>query len=164
MKRPLPVRTRFIIGSFVVDFLLAALVLVLAIWASRPILWPSDPLFPRYFFSYFIGVYGWLLAGCAAGLSTILQAVFTKWTLRFVGQPPSRWLFLIVGLIVVCIVSSAVVSTLIGDFAVSQLLVLVFGILLPAFWPSYVVVSLWERQHRQVLLLRGFSYQALAKR
>jgi hypothetical protein len=158
------VRARYLVGSVVVDGLVAGMVLVLAVWASRPILWPSDPLFPRFFFSYFAGVYGWLLIACAAGLSTVLQAVFTQWSLRLVGRRPSGWVFLVVGLVVLGILSAIVAATFMGDVAMADVFVLAVGILLPAFWPSYVVVRRWERQHQQILLLRGFSYHAAPKR
>jgi hypothetical protein len=111
------VRVRYVVGSVVVDGVVARMVLVLVVWAARPVLWPSDPLFPRFFVSYFAGVYGWLLMACAAGLSTVLQAVLTAWTLRFVGRRASGGVFRVVGLVALGVVAALVAATFVGDGA-----------------------------------------------
>jgi hypothetical protein len=109
-------------------------------------------------------VYGWVVTVCVAAMWTTVQVLDTRWSLRFVNQRMPRWRWLASALVFGCVFSVVFVATLLGDVVRALFLLVGVGILLPAFWPSYVVVRRWERQHQQILLMRGFSLHAAPKR
>lgn len=157
-------RARYLVGSVVVDGFVVGVVLALAYGATLPIRWPSDPLFPRYFVSYFASLFGWGLAAAVGVVSAVIQALYARWSLGFVNQQLPRWTR--AGWVVVygCVFSVSVVAMLMGDAGKAGFFLAGVSILVPGFWPSYLVVRRWEREHRQTLRPRGWSYRTVAAR
>lgn len=147
--------------SIITHVLLAIIILSLAYLAIQPILFPSDWLAPRYFVSFYLRPYGWILTALFITLSVILQILSTKWSLRYVNASPTAWHYLFIILPVICVIVGGSWTAILGDFAVAHFLVFAVGFLAPGVWPAYLVLHRWETQHQQTLIFHGLTFKTL---
>jgi hypothetical protein len=151
---------RLALASALVDGFVVANVFLLAYWASLPRRWPSDPLFPRLFVGFAASWYGWLVAACGAAVATAYQGLYVRWTLRFVNQRLPRRSYVVDGGFFAGLLMAIVFAYLLGQAGLALFFLVALGLLVPGFWPAYVLVGRWEREHGQRLFLSGRSFRA----
>ena len=147
-------RSRFLLLSLGADFFLIVLLAVMAYWANRPIKWPSDPLAPRYFFSFYMTIYGWLLTALGSLLLTVFQVALTQFELKHLDLPLRRRKLFNIVVIIVCVCIVTLLNVYLDDIGKAYFLSLAVGVLLIGAWPSYMLIRRWEEKHGQLLSMR----------
>ena len=113
-----------------------------------------------FFRSFRIG-YGWLFVAVCTSLVILLQVFMTRAQLRHIGTTTAGNSILLPAIIIGGIIRIMLYPMVDGyrQIILPYFLLLLVGLGLPGYLPTYVLYGRWETQHQRMLILLGWRLQ-----
>jgi hypothetical protein len=111
------------------------------------------------FFRFFRIGYGWLFIAVCTSLFILLQVFRTRAQLRHIGKTAAGNSILLLAIVIVGIIRVMYSYVYFWGIILPYLLLLLVGLGLPGFLPTYVLYGRWETQHHKMLILLGWRLQ-----
>jgi hypothetical protein len=116
----------------------------------------------EFFFFFRIG-YGWLFVAVCTSLIILLQVLMTRAQLRHIGTTAAGLYTSSIFLLAIVIGGIIGVTWLSGVYLrgniLTYFLLLLVGLGLPGFLPTYVLYGRWETHYQRMLILSGWRLQ-----
>jgi hypothetical protein len=122
---------------------------------------PLEVLAARDFFLSFRVGYGWLFVAFCTSLVILLQVFMTRAQLRDISKTTAGNSTLLPAIIIVGIIRIMWYPMVDGyrQIILPYFLLLLVGLGLPGFLPTYVLYGWWETQHQRMLILLSWRLQ-----
>lgn len=156
-------RNRLLVVTLTIWMALAALVARMWFLAIRYVpVWtgyPPEVLAAVDFFRFFRIGYGWLFVAVCTSLFILFQVFRTRARLRYIGKTAAGNSLLLPAIVIVGIIRVMYSYVYFWGIFLPYFLLLLVGLGLPGFLPTYVLYGRWETRNQRMLILLGWRLQ-----
>ncbi len=111
------------------------------------------------FFRFFEIGYGWLFVADCTCLFILFQVFRTRARLRYIGKIAAGNSLLLPAIVIVGLIRVMYSYVYFWGIFLPYLLLILVGLGIPGFLPTYVLYGRWEAQHQRMLILLGWRLQ-----